>query len=115
MLAAPLLGGLAIGAGAVVAGLGLVALPFYGGYRLHKKLRRRKNMKLFLSMPSVALHDFHPQCTDGYYCIFLCIYWYSLPGVAICAKFWLFNQRLIEEGFRHRSISVGICNQVKSC
>jgi len=44
-LAAPILGGLALGAGAVVAGIGLVVLPFYGGYKLHKKLQHTRQMK----------------------------------------------------------------------
>ena len=42
LLAVPALGALALGAGALVAGVGLLVLPFYGSYKLHQKLQRRK-------------------------------------------------------------------------
>lgn len=45
LLAAPIVGGLALGAGAVALGLGLVVLPFYGGYKLHKLVKQRRMEK----------------------------------------------------------------------
>ena len=41
----PILATLAVGAGAVVAGAGVVALPVYGSYRLHKHLKRKRALK----------------------------------------------------------------------
>ena len=44
-MAAPVLGGLALGVGAIIASVGLVVLPFYGSYKLHQKLQQRKQAK----------------------------------------------------------------------
>ena len=41
----PILATLAVGAGVVVAGAGVVALPVYGSYKLHKYLQRKKALK----------------------------------------------------------------------
>lgn len=45
LLAVPALAALAVGAGAVVASVGSLVLPFYAGYKLHKRLERRRSAK----------------------------------------------------------------------
>jgi len=45
LMAVPALGALALGAGAVVASVGSLVLPFYAGYKLHKRLERRRSAK----------------------------------------------------------------------
>ncbi|XP_013397941.1 uncharacterized protein LOC106164543 [Lingula anatina] len=45
LLAAPLLAGLAIGAGGVLLGIGAIALPFYASYKLHKFISHKKMLK----------------------------------------------------------------------
>ena len=45
MLSLPVVATLAVGAGAVVAGAGVVALPVYGSYRLHKHIQRNKALR----------------------------------------------------------------------
>jgi len=44
-MAVPALGALALGAGAIVASVGSLVLPFYAGYKLHKRLERRRSAK----------------------------------------------------------------------
>ena len=45
LMAVPALGALALGAGAIVASVGSLVLPFYAGYKLHKRLERRRSAK----------------------------------------------------------------------
>ena len=45
LMAVPAIGALALGAGAVVASVGSLVLPFYAGYKLHKRLERRRSAK----------------------------------------------------------------------
>jgi len=44
-MAVPAIGALALGAGAIVASVGSLVLPFYAGYKLHKRLERRRSAK----------------------------------------------------------------------
>ena len=44
-MAAPVIGGLALGAGAILLGVGAIVLPFYGGYKLHTRIKRAKEAK----------------------------------------------------------------------
>lgn len=82
-MAAPILGGLALGAGAVVAGIGLVVLPFYGGYKLHKKLQHTRQMKRHRAeMQSYRLRKL---C----FCVFnsvtrSSIFWPHIPAFIVC-------------------------------
>ena len=44
-MAVPAIGALALGAGVIVASVGSLVLPFYAGYKLHKRLERQRSAK----------------------------------------------------------------------
>ena len=60
LVAAPIIAGLAIGAGVVVLGIGVIALPFYGSYKLHQHMKQRKNAKKHRKMVA----DWHQKLSD---------------------------------------------------
>lgn len=45
LLVAPVVAGLAVGGAALFVGFGTIAAPFYGGYKLHKRLKLRKQQE----------------------------------------------------------------------
>ena len=68
LLAAPVLGGLALGAGACILGVGLLVLPFYGSYRLHRKIQRQKRMKRQRKLREEMWKKLMENLKRGMYC-----------------------------------------------
>ncbi|CAH1772326.1 unnamed protein product [Owenia fusiformis] len=59
ILAAPAVVGLVLGAGAVLAGVAVVAAPFIGSYKLHKKLKEKKRIKQQRKNREIMREMFH--------------------------------------------------------